>query len=266
MLQRSGLRVQPDEPAAGSGDRQRDPDRIQERRRPRSGRHHHLVGVDASVIRHHAHHSVPVLDHGSRRQVVPDHRAALHGHQCQRHGQCGRRQAVAVMHQPSAEDVPRELRLESEDGARFQRLHVDPRGDVGSVRALAEAHLRLVERDGEQSDRRLVQPERDGAALGDLEVAREAGSRHREQGRIGRGEPESVVAARRAGGELLSFEERHRSAAARQLEGARRADDPTAHDHDVRHVGRERNAGPLESAAETWLSGRKQPPAKRLGG
>ena len=170
------------------------------------------------------------------------------------------------MHQPSTEDVRGELGLESEDGARLQGLHVDPRSAVRGVRVLSEAHLRLVERDGEESDRRLVQPERDGAALGDLEVAREAARRHREQGRIGRGEPEPVVAAGCAGGELLSLEERHRSAAARQLEGARRADDPTAHDHDVRHVGRERNAGPLESAAETWLSGRKQPPAKRLGG
>jgi hypothetical protein len=100
-----------------------------------------------------------------------------------------------------------------------------------------EAHLLLVHGDREQSERLLVQPEGDGARWGGLQVPSETVPSHREELRVGGRDPQAVVPTRRARRELLPLEERHRRPLARELERARRADDPATHDHNVRHAG-----------------------------
>ena len=118
-------------------------------------------------------------------------------------------------------------------------LDLHGRRAVGIVGARSKGHLVLVEGDREQPDRISVEPVRDRAVVDELEVAPEARPGHREQLWIGGRDPQAVVAARGARGQLLPLEQRDRRAGARQLVRARRTDDPPAHDDDVRHAAEE---------------------------
>ena len=164
-------------------------------------------------------------------------RASLDSHQREPDRQRRRREPMPMMDEPAPEDLRRERGLECRDLARVEVVHAHSRGAVGRVGLAPERHLLLVEGHGEQPDRLLVEAEGDRALLGDLEVAREAGPGHREKERIGRGQPQAVVATRCGRGELLTFEQRDRCAGPSQLVGARRTDDPTSDGHDVRHAG-----------------------------
>ena len=100
-----------------------------------------------------------------------------------------------------------------------------------------------------------------------FDVVLERGLVQRSVDRVLGGDQPALVATAGARGELVSLDQRDLRAGARQLQRARGADDPASHDDDVGH-GRSVQGPrprPVDSLTETWLSGRKQPPAKRLG-
>ena len=82
-----------------------DPERLEQTRRPRSGRDHDLICLDLPFVGHHAGHPVAVGHERSRRQVVPDHRPAGRGEQRQRDRERGRIQPVAGVDEPCRRKV-----------------------------------------------------------------------------------------------------------------------------------------------------------------
>ena len=264
-MQRRSVDIQPHEPAAGAGDRNPEPDRVQQRGRPRPRRDDHLVGVDPSVVRHHADHPPRVLDSARTgrwcRTAAPRSTAISASATVKPAG--ASRWPWCTSQPPRTPGASDGSRPRTSSGASSS-TGPPPRDRDRARSSRAASPLRRGRPRAARSGLRRV-----GRGPGSRRRSRgsvEAGPGHREQRRVGRREPQAVVPTRRARGEFLSLQEHDGCAAARELERARGPDDPPAHDHHVLHAGREPNAGPLESLAETWLSGRKQPPAKRLGG
>jgi hypothetical protein len=194
---------------------------------------------------------------------MPDRRARVPGQRAEADREREGVGAVSLVEPVGIEERRREFRLELASGI-VHAFDAHPNGPSG-VRPCAKVFdLVLLDRDGERPDRLAVHEHRRRRIGNDLEVPLQGPARERREHRVLRRVEVPEVAARGAGRELVLLEQGDRRPPPRELEGARRADDPATHDYDVGH--RREPIPSVESTSETWLSGRKQPPAKRLGG
>ena len=98
--------------------------------------------------------------------------------------------------------------------------------------------LLLVDRHRERPDGLGVQEERRRGIARELRVSLQAPTGERREDGILRRVEVPEVPAGGACGELVLLQQGDRRATTRELERARRPDDPAAHDHDVWHAGR----------------------------
>ena len=235
MAERFGRRRHPDDPPASSAHRHPDPDRIQQRRGPRSRRDDHGVRVDRSVVRHDPADAVAVLDQRSNAQVMPDLGAGRLRGERQGHGQRRGIQPVTLVEEPAGHRVRRDR------GFGFAQLRGVERPDRHALRrcrrqrVLRSWDVLGLERHQQVADGLPVDPDGERGRRRDVEVLGKGGAGHRLEDRILREDEPSLVPARGAGRELVAFDQRDARSRARQLVRTRGADDPAPHDRDVRH-------------------------------
>jgi hypothetical protein len=175
---------------------------------------------------------------GAGLEVMTDDGAAHHRERGERHGQGARVDATAVLDEPEARQAVRERGLQlAHARVRRQRLHGDSlsgqerRVCLGLVEiGVLQGHLHHAGRLAvhEYVERRLVHR---------LAIRVDARAVHRDQRLVVGHHQQTEVPARRAGGQVLAFDQRDRRAAGGELERTGRTDDPAPHHDHVRHVG-----------------------------
>ena len=111
MAERFGGARRPDDPPASAAHRQPDPDRIQQRRGPRSRGDDDVVGGDRAVVGHDAANGASLLRQRADAQVVPDLGARRLRRERQGDGQGRRIQAVSLVEEPARDRLRRDRRL-----------------------------------------------------------------------------------------------------------------------------------------------------------
>ena len=111
MAKWHGRRFHTDDPPARSADPYPYPDRIQQRRRPRSGRDDHGVREDPSLVGHDPADGIALLDQGSGAEVVPDLGPGRVRGERQRDGQRPGIQPVSLVQEPAGHRFRRDCGL-----------------------------------------------------------------------------------------------------------------------------------------------------------